>query len=307
MTDARRRILERRARFVSAALAGIAVGCGNGHERAQPVDAGAGALVDALVDTARPEACLSPPPDVCLSPAQPDPVGAACDDDGDCQQALGDSFCSTSFGEGPVYPAPVCVSNECDFFDGAIETCGRGTGVCLNAGAGGLCLPMCRFANDGAAPTGCIGKNACNPYGFRVAGGSLQGIGYCFGGCRADEDCPTGSKCQRETGLCVKAPVVYTKPLGAACTSADAKACNCVTGAGGGYCTSVCRFGETACPAGFTCDARLPRPDFDKVPVGLQGYCLKDCTADADCPAGTCLENAGTGRKTCQIGFPLLR
>jgi hypothetical protein len=94
---------------------------------------------------------------------------------------------------------------------------------------------------------------------------STIGIGYCFGGCKVDTDCPTGNKCQKEDGLCVKTPVVYTKTVGTACTDLDAKdpqKCNCVytTAEKMGYCTQVCRFGESGtCGAGFSCDVGLPK------------------------------------------------
>jgi len=72
---------------------------------------------------------------------------------------------------------------------------------------------------------------------------------------------------------------------------------------GEGYCSRVCRMGESSCPTGYTCDAGLPKTMLT-APLGLQGNCLRDCTTDADCTtlASYCEEMGGTGRKTCQPG-----
>ena len=96
---------------------------------------------------------------------------------------------------------------------------------------------------------------------------------------------------------------------------ADATApakCNCLytTSLGKGYCANVCRFGETTCGLGFSCDASLPLKDktgslFTSVPKGIAANCLKNCTADSECTAlgGYCEEMAGMkGQKTCQVG-----
>ena len=189
--------------------------------------------------------------------------------------------------------------------------------MCLSTSSGGICLPVCEFGDSAAAPTGCIGKNKCNVYGWgKDDAGKLVAVGYCFGGCMADADCPTGNKCQKEDGLCVKAPATYTKTPGTACTDADAKApakCNCLytTADKAGYCANTCYFGESTCGTGFTCDTGLPKNKlfaddtvFTAAPKGLAGYCLKNCASDADCTGlnAYCGETAGTGQKTCQIG-----
>jgi hypothetical protein len=94
--EAKRLILARRARFVAAALAGVAVACGGSTDDAdpqaclsppyQPRDAGSDADADAA-----PQPCLEPlPPDagddaepqVCLSPLPPDAGDAGDAGDG---------------------------------------------------------------------------------------------------------------------------------------------------------------------------------------------------------------------------------
>jgi hypothetical protein len=252
-------------------------------------------------------------------------TGAKCATADDCDKTgNGINICAAgAFAAGSLYPTPVCIGTECDPGDGTkITGCDCDTGVCLSTSSGGICLPVCEFADSADAPKGCEGANACNVYGWGKDTMTMAtiGIGYCFGGCKADTECPTGEKCQKEDGLCVKAPVVYTKMPGDACVKADAGTatvpakCNCLytTKEGTGYCANVCRFGETTCGTGFSCDSGLPKTKlrdddtvFSAVPKGIAGYCLKNCTTDADCTAlnAYCDENAGmAGQKTCQLG-----
>lgn len=248
-------------------------------------------------------------------------TGLACMSDDDCDKGLGINRCTEgAFGGDSLYPTSVCIGIECDPGDGSkIMGCDGDTGVCLTTASGGICLPVCEFDDSSTAPKGCIGKNACNVYGWGKDTMTMKtiGIGYCFGGCKADADCPTGNKCQTEDGLCVKTVTAYTKTPGTACTDADAKdpaKCNCLytTAEKAGYCANVCRFGETTCGAGFSCDSGLPKTKlqdddtvFTAVPTGMAGYCLKNCTTDADCAGlnAHCDENAGmAGQKTCNVG-----
>ncbi|MBI2392126.1 MAG: hypothetical protein HYV09_21220 [Deltaproteobacteria bacterium] len=250
-----------------------------------------------------------------------DTVGTSCTDDTTCDvTGLGTTLCAaTAFTAGALYSPPVCIGVECTITDPTkIYGCDGINGVCLASGTSNICLPACSFdGSSGDKPSGCIGKNVCNAYGWgnSATTGKLIGVGYCFGGCWGDADCPTGQRCQREEGLCRKSVYVYTKALGAACTKADAdaNACNCLytTATGKGYCSRQCKFGEIGwCPSGYTCDPALPKDDgagktlFTKVPAGIAGYCLKNCTTDLDCVNGYCKENAGTGKKTCQVGTP---
>jgi hypothetical protein len=249
-------------------------------------------------------------------------TGLTCMSDDDCDKmACGVNICTEgAFGGDSLYPSNTCIGRECDPGAGTtIEGCDGDTGVCLPITGGGICLPVCEFKDSAAPPTGCIGKNACNVYGWgKAMDMSTIGIGYCFGGCKIDTDCPTGNKCQKEDGLCKKTLDVYTKTVGQACTDVDAKdpaKCNCqyTTAEKMGYCTQVCRFGESGvCGTGFSCDVGLPKTKlmdddtvFTAVPAGMQGNCLKNCTTDADCAGlnAHCDENAGmAGQKTCNVG-----
>ena len=245
-------------------------------------------------------------------------VGKACTSTDDCDlTGDGINVCTNgAFSTGSLYPTSVCIGTDCDPGSGAtVMGCDADLGVCLATTSGGICLPACSFDDTGAAPAGCLGKNRCNAYAWDNASG-VVGVGYCFGGCKLDTDCPTGNVCQAESALCVKTKLTYTKLPGAACTDADAKApekCNCLytTAEKMGYCANTCFVGETSCGAGFTCDPSLPRVAllttdtvFTKAPKGIAGYCLKNCTTDTDCAGlnSYCAEMAGTAQKTCQVG-----
>lgn len=256
-------------------------------------------------------------------------TGKACATNEDCD-VTGEAVnvCTKgAFGGDSLYPTNVCIGTSCEIPDPSKVTyCDGDTGVCLSTASGGICLPACQWADDGMPAKGCEGENACNPYawGTDTTTMAVVGIGYCFGGCKTDAECADAgsNKCETKTGLCVRTPAVYTKNVGDACTDADSKdpaKCNCLyaTNAAGtksGYCSQFCRMGDagTACPTNYTCDAMLPKTKiamddivFTKAPTGMAGYCLKNCTADADCEAnnGYCEESAGTMQKTCQPGL----
>jgi hypothetical protein len=238
---------------------------------------------------------------------------------------------STVFGIGPINPTPVCIATGCTIPDPSSVTFCDGTagtgsatpgsaplGVCFaTSGGTDICLPLCTFDDTGAAPVGCRGKDACNADSF-VSGvddagaATALGIGFCFGGCTQDSDCPSGSACQTENAVCVKTKVTYGLPIGAACTTSQtdtAGGCNCETNAttNTGYCTVACTQGGPACPTGFVCDGFLPKslevdggtaPGFTTEPAGLAGACLATCaTPDASADAGGCPQNS-----TCNGG-----
>lgn len=223
-----------------------------------------------------------------------------CTTDADCDFVdAGINKCSTSLPV-PALPTPRCVS-ACDPGDGTkLVYCDGDTAMCSKALGDPVCLPLCVFKNDGAPPLGCEGLNACNPYAFGrdTTTGDFVGVGYCLGGCKADSECPKSTVCQTETSWCVRTRTTYTKTLGEACTS-DTE-CACFKSSSGGYCTRACRVGDTPCPAGYTCDPALPT-DFTKLPTGLLGRCLKDCTSDADCINSKCQQNGGVDHKTCTV------
>jgi hypothetical protein len=201
----------------------------------------------------------------------------------------------------------VCVLPSCDpGTDGNVHGCdGPDTldapGICYDLGGGqGVCLPTCSFPADGSAPAGCTGKDVCNFYGEGAdASGKAVGFGYCFGGCVADSDCPSGSGCEKSTGLCVTAPTQPALALGDACNaSAQNPGCNCFgnPATGAGYCTQFCITGSqgAGCPAGYVCDSTEPPAASPGADAGLAGFatqtpglagsCLARCSAGGTSP-----------------------
>ena len=138
----------------------------------------------------------------------------------------------------------------------------------------------------------------------------ITGVGYCFGGCFADTDCPTGTKCQVEEGLCVAKVTTFTKLPGAACTykTSGTQDCNCFAASATdkGYCSQFCEVGDTthSCPTGLKCAAVLPTTCasgsalFPKSPTGMAGNCLIPCTADTDCKDSTGADISSTCQNT---------
>ncbi len=270
-------------------------------------------------------------------------VGLPCRSDADCQPAGGPGVntCSTSLND-PIYPTPICISPSCalgppgsiEFCDGPSDSLSS-PGVCFDTGSGngvGVCLPQCGFLADGSAPRGCQGKDACYFFGSGpgTSGGPV-GIGYCFGGCTMDTDCPIRSRCQVDTGLCLTTVTTPSKAVGQACTQADngnasasppvAPTCNCLYDAmtSQGLCTQFCVVGATdaPCPDGFVCDSFENTPGdagtgFATQNVGLAGSCLPvaaNCggaaTGDAgavaaSCPTGTTCTSGDSAGLDCQ-------
>jgi hypothetical protein len=130
------------------------------------------------------------------------------------------------------------------------------------------------------------------------------GLGYCLGGCASSDDCPAGSQCAVETGLCVTEAPAQSLSLGDSCDpGAQSPGCNCFGSAQrhAGYCVQFCVTGSsrTPCPAGTTCDSGEIRSAggatsvdgaatlVSKQNVGLAGSCLPTCAlADDDSGAG---------------------
>lgn len=235
-------------------------------------------------------------------------VGLPCKSDLDCQPSGGPGLavCSSSL-TNPVFPTPVCVipsgcnagtDNNVHYCDGPDDP--SSPGVCLSVGQG-LCLPQCEFANDGSPAQGCQGNDACTFYGAGItANNQVIGIGYCWGACTADSQCPTGSSCQLDQGVCLTTVSTPTKSVGQACTAADNNAggaCSCLTNpndtsaSAPGLCTKSCQVDVTknACPSGFVCQAFEPTsfpamgttpatPGFATQNTGLAGVCVAACS-----------------------------
>jgi hypothetical protein len=228
--------------------------------------------------------------------------------------------CSNSnyFQEGPVFPQPVCLMpGTCDSgTDGNLHYCDgpddpSSPGVCLNTGTAGtgICLPRCNFAPGGNVATGCVGKDTCFVAGYDAdSGGTVLGTGYCFGGCTENSDCPTGSSCQTNEGVCVTTLTAITA-AGTSCdaTTVSGNGCDCLSDATTdmGFCTSTCVVGGTGCPTGWICDAELPKTLTDSAGAtvtawttqnpGLGGSCVPSCVVGGTttCPTSS----------TCQSSF----
>ena len=300
------------------------LGCGSDPD---PVAADS-APVDAGVETAPPDsrpAVDSAPEDTGIG-GHGGTTGMPCTTNDECD-VTGDGVnqCTiTWYASGSLSPDPVCFGTECvpAKEDGKFDPCDEGKGWCLEYSSSVTrCFPQCHFDVDrDTAATGCLGKTACNYYGWvKDKSGAYHGTGYCFGGCTADSDCPLYHKCQTEYGECVfpKKLWVATKNVGDPCTAEDrgtstkAPACACWMNStvGKGYCSEFCKMGDapSTCPAGFTCDAQLPTTGlapFTAAAKGLAGACLKNCVTDDECAplGGFCEAGVGTGQKTCHFG-----
>jgi hypothetical protein len=233
-------------------------------------------------------------------------TGQPCTTDAECSPTgLGINKCSGNmfFTNGPILPTPVCLpAVNCDpGTDNLIHYCdGPDTqtspGICLPTRTGGLCLPQCTILSDGSPAAGCQGKDRCNVLGSGVLrSGAPFAVGFCFGGCSVDTDCPTGSQCQKDLGECYTTLVTRTKKLGDTCSANDTTTCDCFRNqtTSVGYCASFCITGAMSpapCPAGYVCDSGLqaqltnPRTDatvsgFMTQNAGLAGTCLQVCGA----------------------------
>jgi hypothetical protein len=272
-------------------------------------------------------------------------TGLACMTDDDCDKTLaGIAHCSNTIGYvvGPLNPTAICLqidsSDVCEPTDDmTIRFCDGNLGLCTKGGTNpATCEGMCILGADGTWEQKCAGNNGCNTQAFGTDSMTMKIslIGTCQGGCKADADCPSGSKCDPVQKFCAKtctadsgcafmgAPATwkcdtargactfkYPKNLGDTCSSADDCFCFKNSKEPSGYCINLCRAGDGSCGTGFTCDALLPTKGTDgstlftltSQPSELVGYCLKNCTADTDCPANQmCDQSAGLTQKTCR-------
>jgi hypothetical protein len=332
----------------------MAGGCGSSSSKEEPgTDGGS----DALAFTVHPDGSTSSGSSSSTGSsstssklAYDGTTGAACQSDLDCQPANGPGLntCSTSsavFTGAVVYPTPVCIgkcmftnNNMLQFCDGVATDTTDPPGVCIpsealgppNSTQPGYCLPWCQFEAGGTAPVGsngsapaCQGNDVCSPFvffpSFETDAGLLPplGIGYCFGGCTADSQCPTGNACLTSEGICVPPAAVTTpSPLGTVCTSSASCDCNLNDDGGAGHCTQFCITGSStaACPAGYVCDASepaaLPDPDspgateaaFTTQNPGLSGSCFPACTPAGTADAGTADSGTCPPNSTCTTG-----
>jgi hypothetical protein len=232
------------------------------------------------------------------SPGQPydGTTGKLCASDTDCATPGGPGIarCSSSvFTPEAYYPSPVCILPTCSPVSGTtVHYCDgpddpSSPGICVPQAQGGICLPKCTYDKTGDPAVGCQGKDAC----FAFTSAPDGGVGYCWGGCTANADCPTGQQCQTDQGLCMEGLVPPTKPFGVACTQNDSNdgVCNCLYGgtSENGYCSTFCIVGGAdTCPAGSVCDGLEYRQyGFTTSNPGLGGFCAVACTIGDGGPA----------------------
>ena len=268
-------------------------------------------------------------------------TGQLCASNADCKSVNGPGInrCSVSgyFNGGPINPSPVCLSpvacnlgdgSTVQFCDSADPTDPNSPGVCLptqmgTTGMNGQCFPKCVIPPDGTAPQGCQGKDACNAFAWGLDSNNQPlAIGFCVGGCTADADCPAGSMCQKDQGICLTALKTPTKRLGQTCSANDVSSttgygCNCFMNQMTmlGYCSQACLVGPNSpqpCPAGFICDSQLPAQikgandaavtGFTQQNLGLAGYCLQGCgpgDAGQSCPTTASCSTQDTAGADC--------
>jgi len=265
--------------------------------------------------------------------------------------------------EVQLWPTPICIvppaaGGNCDPAPQATDPTGQNIhycdgpdvstspGICLPLSfpptpGQGACLPACSFALDGTAPTGCPGKDTCNPYGLNLDmnGNPINGFGFCQGTCQVDADCSdlgTGYVCQTDIGECTKTLVKRTKAIGQACTADTTNptatgnaVCNCLAQPNAadptmapGYCTSSCIVGGDPCPNGWICDNlfQLPGETFSSENVQTAGQCLAPCPGGAGGDAGGAADSGASdaapavdagavtacpGTSTCQDNTPV--
>jgi hypothetical protein len=276
-------------------------------------------------------------------------TGKACTVDADCASPGGPGVnkCGSDFPETfdgvniQRWATPVCVIplaagvGNCDpappsdpegqdphFCDGPDDISSPGLCVPLNLSAPvsgqGHCLPLCTYATDGTAPTGCVGHNACSSgtYVYNTQTHGPLGIGYCLAACQTKADCSAlGSayECQTDLGNCTLAVVARTKNIGDACTAADntSGACNCFAFGESPFCSSNCVVGGNACPDGWVCDSGEPKVvpleegnfPITKQTPGAAGGCYPPCTAGGSptqCPGDSTCTSGDVAGPVCQ-------
>ena len=255
-------------------------------------------------------------------------TGKECTSNADCigDGGPGVNKCSIDIGftVGALFPTAVCMippssTGNCTMpNDGEVHSCdgpdvSTSPGLCDPTSTGsttGICYPQCTFKSDGSAATGCVGKDACNPYGFGPDPSNASaaiGVGICFGGCQQDSDCPSGNHCQTNEAICVTT-LTTQDPVGQSCmqSATATDACNCFGNSTGGFCASSCVIGGSiSCPSGQVCDALLPLTitttgdastltGWTTQNPGMAGVCLPSCSVDGGTSAdgGACFPNS---------------
>ncbi len=167
-------------------------------------------------------------------------------------------------------------------------------------GSGTTCSPSCSGTTPTCDKTGATPKCVCTSTscgsgmtcvsGACQTSGNQQGDGLVGSSCNVQGSCPSGQDCVMATSQgnyeCVDPNSSTGAPAGAAtCTQsqpcASGSSCLHSSTATSGTCFQDCQGSSTGCQSGYDC--------FDL----YQGYCSKNCMADADCGTGNVCLNAG--------------
>ncbi|MBN2495731.1 MAG: PPC domain-containing protein [Deltaproteobacteria bacterium] len=202
---------------------------------------------------------------VCVT-SQPQPVGAPCDDDDDCESGI--CFFEVLYG----FPQGYCVA-ECTGDDP--YGCADPTAVCVDVGAY-ICFDLC----DPANPV-CREGYFCYDFG--------GGVGTCWPGCDDDGQCTATDHCDMDSGFCDCPDGLHADEDLMDCVYDDCDWLDCLnlnmtcdeTGGCGGACAAC----DACIDAGYTQSVNHCYP-----PGAVWGG---ECEIDADCP-GTGMPGADT-------------
>lgn len=201
---------------------------------------------------------------------------------------------------------PEMLGTNTDGTASLIGTCQGGCTQDSDCPAPSVCDPLYNFCTSKTCTVGAAGDTACSKT-FSTPNPAFK--------CVADTTGGTAGHCKFSFP---KAPGERCTPAATASSTSSDCLCFGKTGAGAdqGMCISICKtaaFGAAnpECPTGLTCDPLLNAKDSMgkdiyaadfKLPVGIAGYCVKTCTADADCgiTGWTCEQSAGVSGKTCR-------
>lgn len=181
--------------------------------------------------------------------------GQECDDPSQCEGGV----CLDEPSTG--WPGGTC-TRSCDPQNP--DPC-LGSGVCLSTGSGPyLCFQRCAETSE------CRASYAC----FGVPNSSLA---VCQPHCEADGDCPGGTTCNLNLGLC-NTSSSGSRDFGAYCNYDTDCLGYCIEEHN--YCTALCSLSDGWCPPGSAC------VDLANGSMADLGLCLKSCTPfHGDCSA----------------------
>ena len=180
--------------------------------------------------------------------------------------------------------------------------------------ADAMCVPLDNVS--GFCGRGCAADGLC-PEGFRCEDSGRFGL-ICKRAvvCENDQGCPSGHRCDVETGICY---IKVARELCSPCTTdlqcPEGGACFSVPATGERYCTSACGEADT-CPTGYACKevpffvaGAEPQTRKQCVPENANGSCegggglCAPCRGDQECGGhfDMCLRNVVSGETFCGL------